>query len=409
VSSITSANFTELLALIAGTSTQYMKPNGSANLNTTGNITAGSISGTTVGTNSLQIYRADNANKVTIQVPASLSPNYTLTLPSSAGSSGQVLTTDGSGALSWTTVNTAVSNQASLGSAKIWIGDGAGKAQEQNVNGDASLSNTGMLTLSSTGVTAGSYAKVTVDSKGRVTSGSSLAASDIPSLDWSKIATGKPTTLAGYGITDSVSSSLTSGQVFVGNGSNVATSRFLNISDIKSTVSGAFFNVSGSCAAGQTLTYVSASDTLSCQAYSITSSQVTSALGYTPADGSNAVAKAGDTMTGTLNLPSNGLVVGTTQLVASSGNVGIGTSAPSERLDLGGGNIKMGHEIVQNTGVAQTLSVTCPGSKRVISGGCRSNTTVTLWDSYPSSISTWTCYYNGIAMVTAYAICADMR
>jgi hypothetical protein len=29
-----------------------------------------------------------------------------------------------------------------------------------------------------------------------------LAASDIPSLDWSKITTGKPTTLAGYGITD---------------------------------------------------------------------------------------------------------------------------------------------------------------------------------------------------------------
>ena len=32
----------------------------------------------------------------------------------------------------------------------------------------------------------------------------SLAASDIPSLDWSKITSGKPTTLAGYGITDGV-------------------------------------------------------------------------------------------------------------------------------------------------------------------------------------------------------------
>lgn len=31
---------------------------------------------------------------------------------------------------------------------------------------------------------------------------SSLAASDVPNLDWSKITTGKPTTLAGYGITD---------------------------------------------------------------------------------------------------------------------------------------------------------------------------------------------------------------
>ncbi len=32
--------------------------------------------------------------------------------------------------------------------------------------------------------------------------GIALLASDIPTLDWSKITTGKPTTLAGYGITD---------------------------------------------------------------------------------------------------------------------------------------------------------------------------------------------------------------
>ncbi|WP_207910399.1 gp53-like domain-containing protein, partial [Crenobacter luteus] len=31
-----------------------------------------------------------------------------------------------------------------------------------------------------------------------------LVASDIPALDWSKIGSGKPTTLAGYGITDAV-------------------------------------------------------------------------------------------------------------------------------------------------------------------------------------------------------------
>jgi len=33
-------------------------------------------------------------------------------------------------------------------------------------------------------------------------------------------------------------------------------------------------------------------------------------------------------MTGTLNLPSNGLVVGTNQLVASGGSIGIGESSP---------------------------------------------------------------------------------
>lgn len=105
-------------------------------------------------------------------------------------------------------------------------------------------------TLTTTGVTAGTYAKVTVDTKGRVTGSSTLSATDIPSLDWAKITTGKPTTLAGYAITDAV-----------------------NI--------------------------------------------------------------AGDTMTGTLNLPSNGLTVGTSQLVVSNGRLGVGTSSPVDLISLG--------------------------------------------------------------------------
>ena len=62
-------------------------------------------------------------------------------------------------------------------------------------------------TLADIGVSAGTFSKLTVNSKGLVTAGSSLAASDIPVLDWSKISSGKPTTLSGYGITDAVNSS----------------------------------------------------------------------------------------------------------------------------------------------------------------------------------------------------------
>lgn len=58
------------------------------------------------------------------------------------------------------------------------------------------------LTLADSGVGAGSYPKVTVNAKGLVTGGGALLAADIPILDWSKIGGGKPTTLAGYGITD---------------------------------------------------------------------------------------------------------------------------------------------------------------------------------------------------------------
>ena len=48
------------------------------------------------------------------------------------------------------------------------------------------------------------------------------------------------------------------------------------------------------------------------------------------------VAKVGDTMTGALNLPANGLVVGGTQMVLSGGNVGIGTNLPQDPLHVNG-------------------------------------------------------------------------
>ena len=59
----------------------------------------------------------------------------------------------------------------------------------------------GVINMKAVG-TAGTYTKVTVDAYGRVTGHASLAATDIPNLPWSKITSGKPTTLAGYGITD---------------------------------------------------------------------------------------------------------------------------------------------------------------------------------------------------------------
>jgi hypothetical protein len=54
------------------------------------------------------------------------------------------------------------------------------------------------------------------------------------------------------------------------------------------------------------------------------------ALGYNP------VNKSGDTMTGVLHLPINGLTVGTNQLIVSGGNVGIGITVPTVALDVNG-------------------------------------------------------------------------
>ena len=69
----------------------------------------------------IEVYEAsgDGTEKVTLQSQA-MSSDYTLTLPTDAGTSGQVLSTDGSGNLSWATdgagldADTALSNLASV-------------------------------------------------------------------------------------------------------------------------------------------------------------------------------------------------------------------------------------------------------------------------------------------------------
>ena len=135
----------------------------------------------------------------------------------------------------------------------------------QNITftGDATGSGTTAvaLTLANSGVTAGTYPKVTVDAKGRVTSGAALAAADIPALDWSKITTGKPTTLAGYGITDAptttgTGASGTWGINITGSSAsctgNAATATYLSSTQQTNIITGAYASLSMSQDGGAT-------------------------------------------------------------------------------------------------------------------------------------------------------------
>jgi len=56
-----------------------------------------------LGQDDLRLYRSSNDRYVGIQASNSTSSNYTLTLPTTAGSDTQVLSTNGSGVLSWAT------------------------------------------------------------------------------------------------------------------------------------------------------------------------------------------------------------------------------------------------------------------------------------------------------------------
>lgn len=136
----------------------------------------------------------------------------------------------GVGELAWSELsqNLFIGEAGAVVKAIAGSGTFARKADSISMTGDATGTGTlatGIaLTLAASGVAAGTYTKVTVDAKGRVTVGGSLAATDIPSLDWSKLSTGKPTTIAGYGITDYLQLGATAGANLAAAGSaGVAT------------------------------------------------------------------------------------------------------------------------------------------------------------------------------------------
>lgn len=84
-------------------------------ITTTGNIEA--VTGNFTTSITLEETGA-GTDKITIQAPSSIAAAYTLTLPTTDGDANQVLTTDGSGVLSWSDAsagaNTALSNLASV-------------------------------------------------------------------------------------------------------------------------------------------------------------------------------------------------------------------------------------------------------------------------------------------------------
>ena len=83
-----------------------LDPNGAGETKVTGHIQVNSGS-------TLKLGDDDNSHWIALKSPATVTSDLTLTLPNSYGSSNQVLTSNGSGALSWSTPGITVTNDVS--------------------------------------------------------------------------------------------------------------------------------------------------------------------------------------------------------------------------------------------------------------------------------------------------------
>ena len=291
----TLTNKTITAATINGSSTV----GGSTVINTTGTVASGAatvngpvtLRGNGTSANKLILNDKGSTNSLSLKAPDTLASSVTWELPATDGSSGQVLATNGLGALSWT----------------------SGLAPIGNAGGDL----TGAFpnpTLVNVG-TAGAYSKVVVDSKGRVTSGGSLAAGDIPNLSASQITSGtlNSAQLPTAGTAGTYAKVTTDAYGRVTAGSTLSSADIPPIS--ASLITSGTLNTAQLPTAGTAGTYVK----VTTDAYgrvtagtTLVSSDVTSSLGFTPLN------KAGDTMSGALNHGGTDIVnTGNIQMAAS--------------------------------------------------------------------------------------------
>jgi trimeric autotransporter adhesin len=299
-----------------------------------GNVT---IQGNNTTANKLTLNDKGTTFAISFKAADTLTASTTWTLPTADGSSGQVLATNGSGVLSW------ASGLAPTGAAS---GDLTGNFPNPS--------------LAAVG-TAGTYTKVITDSKGRVIGSQNLLASDIPTLPASIIggASALPVSVGGTGAT-----SLTANGVLVGNGVNnvfstAAGSAFQSLVVPSGGGAPAFgpVNLGQSAAITGTLPIASGgtgSTTVpqngqlligNGTGYAVSNLSAGTGISIAntagsitisaSADAATKVSKTGDTMTGALVLPTNGLTAGS-QFVLASNNVGIGTTAPTSLLDING-------------------------------------------------------------------------
>ncbi|UOF02580.1 tail fiber domain-containing protein [Bdellovibrio reynosensis] len=318
-------------------------------------ITSGTIAGTTAintsgliqTSNGFRVYQG--ANYVELKAPAALAGDLTFKLPDTLGSSGQVLTNNGSGNLTWSTP--AVGSVTSVSASAPLASSGGA---------------TPTISLSDT-VTAGTATKITYNAKGLVTGGASLVAGDIPNLTGDVTSTGgaastKVVKIQNVGV---VSTTPLTGQAFLFDGTNWGI-QYFGFGQMRSTTTGNLQMPTSCSTADKTLTWSAITDTFACTTIAIANTQVsglgtastknfgTSAGQLVELDGGaripasllpvaagGVLVDGGNTTGAAISVGANddhSLLLKTNNAtritVANSGNVGVGYGSPAVQLDV---------------------------------------------------------------------------
>lgn len=245
--------------------------------NTASAIVARDASGNFAASNITQsnsIFRDSGSNTVALQAPTTVTTSYVLKLPAAtvAGDAGKVLSVDGAGQLSW--IAAATGSVTSVGVTAPLASTG-GASPTLSI-ATANTSTTGAISSTDWNTFNTKLGNTLTSGNLFVGNGSNVATGVAATGDAALANTGAFTVTGIRGRTVSATLPTLSGQVLRYDGTSSYLPAFLTLADIRSSVFPAnTMYPATSCTAAQTMTWSSLTDTMTCSTIAVADSQIT--------------------------------------------------------------------------------------------------------------------------------------